>query len=156
MKVERFILHTKRNPMKYINYCEIIIEPDGEIRICKGCHVMMMAEYGRKQYIKETGKEIDKTSFYQLEQEYMNEIGDYFLPLEYFCDKYQLIPVWYNGYMYSVRGITKEQESVIKKLIDEGLITSCGPYIQMANCYTNSVNRNKKDDSSIKEGDKIC
>lgn len=112
MNIDDFILKTKNEPNKWINYCEILIDTDGDIIICNPSHTESCIQYAmRKDNI--TREDIRKTM-----------IPFDCLVIDFIVDKYQIIALWYHGYKYSSMGLTEEQKVVLQKLEDNKLLTS--------------------------------
>ena len=82
-----FIEHTKKNKKSYILYCEIIIDPIGNIIEARPSHQEAVLKYAMEKENK-TRSEI------------MSMIPISYAPMEWLIDKYGLIAVWYEGYKY--------------------------------------------------------
>lgn len=128
MTIYEFIKHTEENPLSYINYCEVIIDPYGNIIIASPSHTETVIEY---TMLKE-----NKTR-----EELKSEIPMHCLPLEWCVDKYGLIAVWYCGYMYSAykRSPNRFQRKSLDILLKHGLIIE--DYVQPANEYKHYLYR---------------
>ena len=126
--INEFIEHTKRNKLNYICYCEVIIDPLGNIIESKPCHTETVIEYAMEKENKS-------------KEEIKNEIPLTCLPLEYCVDKYGLIAVWYCGYMYSEykKGPNRFQSRSLDILIKHDLITE--DYVRPAAEYKNYLYR---------------
>lgn len=97
IQIEKFIQHHKQN---FINYCEVVIYPDGDVEYCIPSH--------QETLIRITGisKEILwKELFY---------CGDVIKQL---CNKTGCMSVWFNGFI-APDNITNEQLESLKKLKD--------------------------------------
>lgn len=126
--IHDFIKYTKENPLKYISYCEVIIDPYGNIIIASPSHTETVVKYVMEKENK-------------TRQELKKEIPMHCLPLEWCVDKYGLIAVWYCGYMYSAykRTPNRFQRKGLDILLENGLIKE--EYIQPANEYKNYLYR---------------
>ena len=126
--IYEFINHTKENPLSYISYCEVIIDPYGNIIICEPSHTETVLKYAMEKENK-------------TREEFKNEIPMYCLPLEWCVDKYGLIAVWYCGYMYSSykRCPNRFQRKSLDILLENGLIKE--EYVRPANEYKNYLYR---------------
>lgn len=111
LSIYNFIDFTKQNRMKFINYCEIILDPYGKVIICQPSHTETVLAYA----MEKEGK---------TREEIVDTIPKLCLPLEWYVDKYGLIAVWNCGYMYSSyhRAPNRFQKKSIKLLLDNGLI----------------------------------
>lgn len=127
MSVYDFIEYTKKDPLKFINYCEVIINEYGGIIIAKPSHVIAMINYISDKY------NISK-------EEIKNEIPFDCLPIEWLVDKYNFISVWYSGYMYSnYHKPNRAQKKTIKELMNHSLINNENPFIAKAYAYGDSL-----------------
>lgn len=123
-----FIEHTKQNPLNYINYCEVIIDPYGNIIECIPSHTETAVAYAMEKENK-------------TKQEIYNEIPITCLPLAWCVDKYGLIAVWNCGYMYSSykKCPNRFQKRSLSILIERGLIIE--EHVQPACEYKNYLYR---------------
>ena len=103
LSIYEFLDEVKRNPNKWINYCEIIILRSGLIIISNPSHTESVIAYAMKQ------EKITR-------EELMNNIPKTCLPLEWIVDKYGLVAYWYSGYMESSKGLNKFQKHTINLL----------------------------------------
>ena len=122
LNIYDFIEYTKQNKLKFISYCEIILDPYGKVIICKPSHTETALAYAMEKENK-TRKEMKES------------IPMHCLPLEWCVDKYGLIAVWYCGYMYSSykRAPNRFQRKSLDILLKNGLITE--EYCKPANEY---------------------
>ena len=111
LNIHDFIKYTKENKLKFINYCEIILDPYGKVIICNPSHSETALAYAMEKENK-TREEMKK------------EIPITCLPLEWCVDKYGLIAVWHCGYMYSSykRTPNRFQRKSLNILLENGLI----------------------------------
>ena len=111
LNIYDFIEYTKQNKLKFINYCEILLDPYGKVIICNPSHTETAIKYAMYKENK-TRNEI------------MESIPKLCLPLEWYVDMYGLVAIWYCGYMYSSykRTPNRFQKKSIKLLLDNGLI----------------------------------
>jgi hypothetical protein len=109
MSIFEFIKHTKENPLKFINYCEVLLTRFGDVIICNPSHTETAIEYVMNK--------CDKSR-----EEIMDEIPALCLPLEWLVDKYGLVAVWNCGYLYSSSSFNKFQKRSIKLLIKNNLL----------------------------------
>jgi len=111
LSIYEFIEHVKLNKDKYINYCEIIIDPYGKVIICNPSHTETAVAYAMEKENK-------------TREEVKNSIPRLCLPLEWCVDKYGLIAVWHCGYMYSSykRTPNRFQRKTLDILKQNGLI----------------------------------
>lgn len=82
-----FINHVNKNKNMYTNYCEIIIDPYGNIIPASPSHQEAVLRYAMT---KENKSRL----------EIMKIIPFAYSPLHWCIDKYGLIAVWYNGYIH--------------------------------------------------------
>lgn len=123
LNIYDFIEHTKQNKMKYINYCEIIIDPFGKVIQSIPSHTEAALAYVMEKENK-TRKEL------------VESIPKLCLPLEWCVDKYGLIAVWHCGYMYSTykKSPNRFQRRSLDILIKNGLVKE--EHVQPASEYT--------------------
>lgn len=120
--INEFIDYTEQNKLKFISYCEVIIDRYGNIILSNPCHIETVIRYIMEK---------DNITRDQID----NEIPFNCMPLEWCIDKYGLVAVWYSGYMYSTyKKINRFQKRSLDILIKHGLITES--YVQPANEYT--------------------
>lgn len=126
--IDEFIDHTKKNKYGYINYCEVIIDPLGNIIECIPSHTETVIAYVMEKENK-------------TREEIKNDIPKLCLPLEWCVDKYGLIAVWYCGYMHSSykKSPNRFQRRSLDILKKNGLIIE--DYIQPASEYKNYLYR---------------
>ena len=122
MSVNDFVEYTKQNPNKFISYCEVIIDEIGNIIIARPSHTETAIAYAMSKENK-SRKEIS------------DSIPDLCLPLEWIVDKYGLIAVWYNGYMFSSykKSPNRFQRRTLDILLKNRLIVE--EYVQPASEY---------------------
>lgn len=111
MTIDEFIQLTKKEPLKWINYCEIILTPSGGVLIANPSHTEALIQYV-----------MDKE--HKSKDEVKNEIPKSCLPIEWIVDKYRLVAVWHCGYMYHHTGPNRFQKRSIEKLEEFKLICS--------------------------------
>ena len=111
MNIYEFIEFTKQNKDRFINYCEVLIDPKGNIIICKPSHTATAVQYAA---------EFDNKTILHIK----NEIPFTCSALEWCIDKYGLVAVWYFGFMYSdyKNGPNRFQKRTINLLIRNDLI----------------------------------
>lgn len=128
MNINEFINKTKNEPLKWISYCEIIIDPYGNIIIANPSHTETVIAYAMEK---------ENITREQLKQ----EIPMTCLPLEWCVDKYGLIAVWYCGYMYSSykKSPNRFQKRTLDILLKHGLIIE--EHVQPACEYKNYLYR---------------
>ena len=104
MTVQEFIQYVKNHDMCFIMYCEILINPKGEVILSRPSHteamvqeVMILENWTREQ-VKES-------------------IPTLCNPLYFMCDKYNYCVVWYNMIMTPLH-VTKEQVATFNTLKD--------------------------------------
>lgn len=126
--INEFIEHVKKNELNYICYCEVIIDPLGNIIECVPCHTEIVIKYAMEKENKS-------------KEEIKNEIPSTCLPLEWCVDKYGLIAVWYCGYMYSSHKNcpNRFQKRTLNILKNHGLIIE--DYVRSATEYKNYLYR---------------
>ena len=108
-----FIEHTKQNPSRWIHYCEVIMDPHGNIILNEPSHEETLIKYAMEKENK-------------TREELKNEVPLTCLPIEWFVDKYGLIAIWYCGYMYGTykrKGPNRFQKRSLDILLKHGLIT---------------------------------
>lgn len=129
MTIDEFIELTKKDPLQFITYCELIILRSGMIILAKPCHTDAALS---------VAVEIEQKT----KEELNSEIPDTCLPLEWFVDKHSLVAVWYSGYMYPSGGLNIFQKRTIRKLQENNLILSNEKaYIKPATEYKNYLKR---------------
>ncbi len=123
-RIFEFIDHVKQNKDDYINYCEVIIDPYGNIIKANPSHSEAVVSYAMEKENK-------------TREQIKNELPIHCLPLEWCVDKYGLIAVWYCGYMYSSYKNTPNrfQRRSLDILLKHGLIKE--EYVQPATEYKN-------------------
>lgn len=129
MSIYDFIDYANKNPLKFIDYCEIIINEYGGVFMARPSHTEAAVQYIMKK---------EKLS----RKEVFNNIPNECSPLKWIVDKYGLIAVWYSGYMYSTyKNINRAQKKTIKELMRYSLINNINPYIYGAREYCNYLKR---------------
>lgn len=119
-----FVKYTKLNRGKFINYCEIIMDPFGNIILAIPSHTEAVVRY----VMEKENKSID---------DIRNEIPTNCSPLTWCIDKYGLIAIWYCGYMhgtYKYKRPNRFQRRSLDILINNGLITE--EYIESCREYS--------------------
>lgn len=126
--IVEFIDHVNHNKNNYINYCEVIIDPYGNIIEARPSHTETVVSYAMEKENKSR-------------EEIKNNLPMHCLPLEWCVDKYGLIAVWYCGYMHSSYKNTpnKFQRRSLDILLEHGLIKE--EYVQLASEYKNYLYR---------------
>lgn len=129
MSIYDFIDYANKNPLKFIDYCEIIINEYGGVLMARPSHIEAAVQYIMKK---------EKLS----RKEVFNNIPNECSPLEWIVDKYGLIAVWYSGYIYSAyKKINRAQKKTIKELMRHSLINNMKPYIYGTHEYCNYLKR---------------
>ena len=106
-----FIVHTKKHPTKFINYCEILINPNGAIILCSPSHIETAIEYAAT---------IDGVK----REDIIANIHMEFSPLHYLVGKYGLVAIWYEFGIYSnYKGLNQFQKRTIDMLKKNNLIS---------------------------------
>lgn len=116
--IKEFIEKTKNEPLKWINYCEVLITPGGRIVIANPSHAIAAENY--------------VCEYCGANKEKMREemLKTHSLQLEFIIARYRLVAIWFTGYLYGYKGLTKLQQRSINKLIENNLITKHNPYIR--------------------------
>ena len=110
MSILEFIEYTKKNPDKFICYCEIMITPTGSIILCRPSHQETVLKYVMEKENK-------------TREELSNSIPMWCSPLSFLIDKYGLIAVWYDFYIGSkCHGVNRFQKRTIDLLTKNGLV----------------------------------
>lgn len=105
-----FVAYTKKHPSDFIQYCEILVDPNGAVILCRPSHIETTIEYIM------TLKGIER-------EEVVKEAPMLYSPLHFFIDKYGLIAVWYSMCIYSeYKGINQFQRRTLDMLKRNGLI----------------------------------
>lgn len=133
LTIYEFMKHVNANKEKYINYCEVIIDPYGNIIEARPSHTETVLAYAMEKENK-SRKEI------------LEEMTIECLPLEWCVDKYGLIAVWYCGYMYATyngKHPNRFQRKSLDILIKHGLIKE--EHIKPASEYGWYIKRYKED-----------
>lgn len=126
----QFINYTDENKLEYTGYCEVLIDRDGSVILAIPSHTEAIINYIAKKEEK-TNKEIK------------NAISGVCLPLEWCVDKYGIIAVWHNGYIYpTYKKITKRQSKTLKLLRKHKLINDT--FNKPATEYGNFLKRKAK------------
>lgn len=122
--IHDFIKHTKENKDKYICYCEALIDPHGSIILARPSHTEAAISYA----VLVEGKE---------RKDVYTDIPFPCLPLEWIVDKYGLVAIWYNEYMYGTYRRKKPnrfQRRSLDILMQHGLIRKDG-YVRQTSEY---------------------
>ena len=120
-----FIEHTKNNPSMYINYCEVIMDPRGNIIKAEPSHTEALIQYVM---------ELENKSREEIKQ----SIPITCLPMAWIIDKYGLVAIWNCGYRYSSYKNkhgkpNRYQRRSLQMLINAGLIKE--EYVEPATEY---------------------
>lgn len=100
MNIHEFI---EQHP--YINYCEAVIFPNGDIEYATPSHIYKLVSI--------TGK---------TQEEINNEMPMKAVPLEYLVEYTKCISVWYNSFIYN--DITDVQKVSLQLLVDHDIIAN--------------------------------
>lgn len=130
MSVDDFVNLTQKEPLKWINYCEILLDKIGRVIICQGSHATTAINYAAK---------VNNVSPKEMAYEIRETQCD---PLEWIIDKYGIIAIWYNGYIHGAR-INRFQKRSINILKKNKLICNDERfmYIRESNEYRNYLYR---------------
>lgn len=105
---DEFIALTETESLKWINYCEIVIYPDGNIELARPSHTETLFRYYENKY-------------HLSRAEINREIPEWCSPLHYIIEKENLVSVWYEFVICS-EAITAEQERTLEILKEYKLI----------------------------------
>lgn len=106
-----FIEHTRQNKENYICYCEVIIDPYGNVIEARPSHQEAVLTY----VMELEGKS---------RKEVCDSIPTYCSPLDWCLDKYGLVAVWYECYIYGVyKYFNRFQRRTINILKNNGLVS---------------------------------
>lgn len=109
MTIEEFINHVKENANRYVDYCEVLINPKGEIILGNPSHTEALIREAMS--IENcTRDELDKMIPYNCS------------PLHFICDKYNYCAVWYNTILTPLH-VSKEQAETIKALYGNNIVS---------------------------------
>ena len=113
MDIIEFIKFTKQYKYKFINYCEVLIDPKGYIIITNPSHVLTAITY----IATHNNKTIE---------EVRNEVPIEYSPLHWYIYKYGLMSVWYDYCLHSTykKCPTKFQKRSLNLLIRKGLVSN--------------------------------
>ena len=105
MTCEEFIEYVKNNKLLFINYCEIVIAPDGMVLMPKSCgHIMILQALADQLGIKAN----------------KNSRGD---ELDILLECTNAIAVWYNfSYCHRKEQVSKECLDTYERLVDAGIV----------------------------------
>lgn len=119
-RCREFISMTKEEPLKWTNYCEIIITHSGHVMLARPSHTMKIIEYAM---FKE-----DKSK-----EEIVEELrSDYLAPIDFYIDKYGILAVWYDHiYVSKEKGTNPSQQRTIEALQREGLLADTINYVEV-------------------------
>lgn len=109
--VYEFIEYTKQHPLDWINYCEIVVLPNGMIVLAKPSHQEAVIQYAMK---KENKTKSQLMGFL---------MGDILSPIQFFVDKYSLLAIWYNQILTGSNGVNRFQQHTINELKRSGLLS---------------------------------
>lgn len=128
-RIHDFIDKVKTEPMKWINYCEILLDPIGNVILISVSHQETAIQYM-----------CDKESITR------NDIIDIIKvdlcdPLEFIVDKHNLVAVWYECYMHSNR-INRLQKRSLEILKENNLIRHT-PKVSEVDEYRRYIYRHK-------------
>jgi hypothetical protein len=110
--IYEFIEYTKQNKNKFYNYCEVVIDPYGNIILAVPSHQETVIRYMME---KEN----------MTREDVMNTIPASYSPHHLIIDKYQLITVWYHGYTHGThvnKRPNRFQRKALNILESNGLI----------------------------------
>ena len=106
-----FIIYTKKHPSEWIHYCEILIDPNGGIILCRPSHQETAIEYAASI------ENVEKEAIWA-------DIHREFSPLHYLIGKYGLVAVWYEFGIYSnYKGLNQFQKHTLDLLKKNNLIS---------------------------------
>lgn len=106
-----FIVYTKKHPKEWIEYCEVLIDPNGAIILCRPSHQETAIQYAAE--INGVEKE-----------DIMRDIHLEFSPFHYLIGKYGLVGVWYTFGIYSgYKGLNQFQKHTLELLKKNNLIS---------------------------------
>lgn len=127
MTCDEFISLTRREPLNWINYCEILVTKSGQIILARPSHQEACIHYAM---------EVEHKTRSEIECELREEC---LCPSDFYVDKYGLICVWYECILTS-DSIYRFQQHTLDKLVAEGLISKrCGRVISSE--YRNYLER---------------
>lgn len=104
---DEFISMTRKDPLSWIGYCEILILDNGSIKLARPSHINAMINHAA---------DIENMSVEEFRMKYASVVD-----MEYLSSKYSIIPVWYN-YIIIPQNITDAQKITMKKLFCNNLI----------------------------------
>lgn len=112
MTISSFIKYTKKHPLDWINYCEILIDSDGSVILARPSHQEALIRYCMKKYSLSRKDFLDTIPIW---------CGN-----GYIVEKENLICVWYNALLLpkDILELNSLQRNTIKNLEDAGLIMS--------------------------------
>lgn len=126
LDIFEFVSYAKNNPLSFIRYCEIILSPHGKVIIIDPSHTETAIKYAMEK---------DHCT----RQDIIDEMPTTCYPIEWLVDKYNLVAVWYSGYMYCSK-FNRFQKRSINILIKNGLIDKASElYIREATAYHNYI-----------------
>ena len=106
-----FIIYTKKHPSDWIQYCEVLIDPNGAVILCRPSHQETAVQYA--MCIED--KERDSIR---------EEIPMEFSPFHYLIGKYGLVGIWYEFGIYSnYKGLNQFQKHTLDLLRNNNLIS---------------------------------
>lgn len=110
-KTDNEILHSKFDvevhSKHFINYCEVIVLPNGEVEYAVPSHERKAIEIFKREF--------------NLSDEDLNNLSKD-LSIEYICEKCHLIMLWY-AYAFTPIKITQEQVNTLNELISHKCIS---------------------------------
>lgn len=95
----------------YINYCEVIIKPDGSIHYAVPSHQRYLEKYGASIY-NETEDEFVKRCPSDM----------WFNYLQWLLDITGCVSCWSEGHWSGIQGITIQQRKSLNELVQQGLV----------------------------------
>ena len=105
------ILHSKFDvevhSKNFINYCEVIVLPDGSVEYAVPSHERKVIEIFKREF------DLSDEDFDNFPEE---------LSIDYICKKCHLIMLWYD-YAYAPIRITKEQRNTLHNLVSHKCIS---------------------------------
>ena len=113
MTIDEFIQYTKENPLKFIKYCEVVLDKFGNVYMVSPSHqITLLWLYAQK----------NKMTY----DEALKSIDQRLAVDEYIISKEKFVAIWYDMYKHSVEGMTSRQKRSINILKRNNLIsTNC-------------------------------
>lgn len=126
MNINEFLDYVNKNSDKFINYCEIVIERDGNINLARPSHQQTLIRLGAK------ANNISR-------EEYINSIDPQYRFNEFIISKENMISVWYN-YIKQPNTINDIQKDIIDTLKKRGLVNT-NAIIEIVDGYNNYLEK---------------